>query len=277
MSKYWVASSDSSFSSTNWSLSSGGPSGSPVPGPSDSVFFDGGGTGSCNLDTSVNIAGLNVSIGYPGTIIQGLNGINIGLDASFNGGTFDGTSSPITIQGSLFLGPATDFTSTSDVLTLYGSFSSAQDSFVHNDGTFKMGASGTLFQPNGTTFNTLAFDMTSAGFCTVDTSSTVETLLLLSRGQLNHGVDGTFNLLGDVSCGSGFGKWDNSSNVQIKFTSGYFQNIITSGGILPIINVDKTTQRPLKFFGDTVYIDGDFIITDGTVNTNGTFLQVGKA
>jgi hypothetical protein len=276
MSKYWVASSDSSFSSPNWSLSSGGSSGAPVPGPSDSVFFDGGGIGSCRLDTTVNIAGLNVASGYPGIITQGLIGITIGLDASFNGGIFDGTAAPITIQGSLFLGPATDFTSTSDVLTLYGSFFSSQNSFIHNDGTFRMMTSGTLFQPNGVTFNVLSFDM-APGFCTIDNSSTVESLLMLSSGYLSRGADGTFNMLGDVSCGPTFGIWDNSSNIQINFTSGYFQNIITSGGILPIINVDKTTQRPLKFFGDTVYIDGDFIITDGTVNTNGTFLKVGKA
>ena len=90
-----------------------------MPGPTDYVFFDGNGTGSCLLDATVAIDSLNVGAGYTGTISQSTYPITVTSDSSFMGGAFNGGSAPVTL-GNVYL--KNDFTSTSGLMTVGGSF-----------------------------------------------------------------------------------------------------------------------------------------------------------
>jgi hypothetical protein len=173
-----------------------------------------------------------------------------------------------------------DYLATGDVVRISYPPDPVPGKFFHNFGTFKAMTTSTssTFRPNGARFYNLQIDndMTPAGYRLIDSTSFVENQLLLTGGYLRCGTDGTFNALGDIYCNQHFGKWSNDHNALINIVSGGVQNIFTTGGILPHVLVDKTTEDQVKFFGDApMYINGDLLINDGTVNTNGVFLQVG--
>lgn len=68
-SRYWIASTASTWNSTaNWSATSGGSGGSSVPTGTDDVTFDGNGTGNCTCDVAITTDALTVLSGYFGTI-----------------------------------------------------------------------------------------------------------------------------------------------------------------------------------------------------------------
>ena len=100
--RYWVASSDSSFSSSNWSTTSGGPSGADIPMDQNYVYFDGSGVGNCLLDVSVDILNWHISQDYPGTIIQGAASV-VMQDATFTDGAFIPSNSPVTVINNMVL------------------------------------------------------------------------------------------------------------------------------------------------------------------------------
>jgi hypothetical protein len=280
--KYWVAAINSNFnSSINWSSSTGGSPGASVPDSSDTAYFDGAGLGSCSLDTTVNVEGIRVTSGYTGVISQAGNPIIIGIsDASFEGGYFKGDSSPfsslITIYGSLYVGATADFTNTFGLMTVYKDFQ--LDSLVaHNRGIFRAMTTSSIGDSKGNHFHDLTIDndSTPAGYRHIDSSAFIENKLTLSGGYLQHSQDGTLNAWGDIYCNQNFGKWSDD-DLQINMNSSGAQNIFTTGGILPQLYVDKTTENQVKLFGvSPLYINGNLVIHDGTVNTNGLSLQVG--
>ena len=98
--KYWVSSSNSSFDNTNnWSLSSGGSSGTSIPGSTDTIIYDESGIGSCTLNIDTTIAGFNILTGYTGTFSQSTYNIEIN-DATFSDGTFQSSSGDMVFTGS---------------------------------------------------------------------------------------------------------------------------------------------------------------------------------
>ena len=104
MNEYWISSISSNWNnSSNWSLSSGGLSGAPVPGIGSIVIFDGSGGGSCLIDTSVSINSLYITSDYTSSITQNNNSVLITAMASFDGGSFLSGGSSIGV-GSVYLG-----------------------------------------------------------------------------------------------------------------------------------------------------------------------------
>jgi uncharacterized repeat protein (TIGR02543 family) len=280
--RYWVATSSQNFDTTNWAYVSGGSPGASVPNQNNIAIYDFFSQGDCTCNVPVHIKGLRTVSGFNRIIHQEGYSITVDAsDASFSAGFFYGSSAPITINSSLYIG-SMDFSSTSNILTLYGQFYSPAGDFIHNDGTFRAMATSTLsrFRPNGALFNDLTIDndATPAGYRLIDSSSFTESQLVLRGGYLVCGTDGTLNVLGDVYCDQSFGRWSNLLNVQVNFmnsSDGTVQHMF-SGGIFPHIYVDKTTSWPVKLIGETTaYIDGDFKILDGTFNTNGVDVQVG--
>jgi len=118
--RFWVSPLTDNWDSTaNWSLSSGGAGGASVPGSTDTAVFDGNGPGSCLLNTSVSLEALQVASDYLRTLFQ-TDTITVSGDSTFTGGRFEGNSSSISLNNVYIHG--TDFTSTSGVLTIGGSF-----------------------------------------------------------------------------------------------------------------------------------------------------------
>jgi hypothetical protein len=135
---YWVSPIPSFWDTTNWSYTSGGPAGAPVPGPGDIAIFDSSSIGRCVMNVPVDIAGLHLQWGFPTTLNQGAYPIRIGgKDASFDGGFFRGSNQDIVVEGSFSL-TASEFKSTSGTL-------SVQNGFYFYDATVVPESIGTIY------------------------------------------------------------------------------------------------------------------------------------
>lgn len=67
--RYWVNGGTGNWNSTtNWSATSGGPSGASVPSTSDDVFFDNLGNSNCTVNTAPTVLSVTVSSGYTSNI-----------------------------------------------------------------------------------------------------------------------------------------------------------------------------------------------------------------
>lgn len=267
-SRYWIAPTSSVFNSTpNWSLSSGGSGGASIPGSSQLAVFDTNGVGNCQFNIPVSVSGIRLS-GYPGTI-QVQNSFVIGPEGgTLNSGIFQGGSSRIDASGSIHIN-GTDFTSTTSNLTLLGNFR-CDGTFHHSDGTVRLGGNNNM-DSRGTHFGTLVIDSDSTG-PRINSSCFVDNVLILNRGILQ-GSDGTIHVLGDVSCNGG--AWSSSHNAIIQMTGGREQRIYTSGGILPTLVIDKTSNHVVLGGVPPLYINGDFLVMNGKMNTAGIDLEVG--
>ena len=282
ISRYWVASSSASFSSSNWSTTSGGPSGASVPDPSSHVYFDENGPGNCLIDIPLNVLGLTISAGYVGKITQQSYSISIGAeDASCAGGHFLGGSASIDIQGNFYL-TGTDFTSTSAHLNIANDFICSNGrKFYHNNGTVYSYSSDKTFSPQGAFFNNLVFarNSLSYNYQVVDGTFSVLQDLTLNSGYLREGADGTINALGNVYCNSSFGRLSPDHDAILSFAGPNKQALFCNGGILPHVFISKNIYpNPVKAYGDfDILVNGDFIVFDGTFNTNRHNIHQGGA
>lgn len=128
--------------STDWGTASNW-AGNAVPGSGDVAIFDGTTSNNASINSSINIAGIQIIGSYTGTITQsGSNTITIGSSGwTQSTGTFTGGSGNITIQsgGDFTLNGGT-FTSTSGILTIGDDLTINGGTFTHNSGTIRFGA-----------------------------------------------------------------------------------------------------------------------------------------
>jgi len=163
--RYWIATTSSNWNATaNWSTVSGGTGGASVPGSSDVAIFDGkkGSVGNCTINVSVNVSGITIDSDYTGVIFQNANTVTIGTaGALLGGGTFQGGSSAITINGPITL-TGTAFTSTSGILNIGDgvALTIGGGSFIHNNGTLRFVTSNNTTSGNLSLYN-LTLDNTS--------------------------------------------------------------------------------------------------------------------
>lgn len=98
--------------------------------------------------------------------------------------------------------------------------------------------------------------------------------LVFSNGFSWQGPDSTIYAHGNVYCHAGFIPETHST---LFFTGSDGQALHCNGGGLPNVFVDKTTSNQIKAYGNyPIYIDGDFYIFDGTFNTHGHDIIIGK-
>lgn len=281
ISRYWVAHNSQDFSSTYWSISSGGPTGASVPDSSCHAYFDHLGPGNCTCSQPVSVLGLTVDPGFPGRITQQNNPITIGLeDASFAGGKFVGGTSEINVLGNFYL-TGTDFTSTRGNLIVQKDFyCNDGSSFASNDGTVTSYANDKNFDPHGATFSNLVLARSSltADHQVLDSTCFIKNKLILDGGYLQFGSDGTMYAMRDVECNEGFGRLSPEHNGIISFYGPNKQALHCNGGVLPHVFVNKNyVKNPVIAYGDSsILINGDFLIFDGTFNTNGLNLYQGS-
>lgn len=275
--RYWVANSDSTWAdTTNWSYTSGGPGGAPLPILRNTVIFDGGGTGECDVDTTVDIRGMVVNL-YPGVIRQ--NSYDINIDSSgaiFWTGDFSGSGENIRVSGDLIIGGVANFLSTDQTLSCDSTFQYINTAiFNHNDGIISLDSSGCMLDASTMRTATLQFNTEKAR---VSASCYVGDLLVLNTGSARHTTfDSTLIVRGDASFRANYDQWTNFNNLSILLDGTAEQKIINEiGCIVPTLFVDKnTTPQAICSGGSPLRIKGDFGIYDGTFNTNGLDVQVG--
>lgn len=268
--KFWVATSPALFNSSYWSNSSGGPSGAPVPNASDKVHFNNLGSGSCTLNASIDIAGLDIDPSYPGTINQNGFEITIGGDTVLEGGSFLGGGANIFVSGDLYLN-GTNFRSTDQTLSVWGSFYNNGSVFNDNLGTVKSIVGNQYFDPKDTTFNNLQFDRydPSYSFEWLNSRCAVKGQLGLLGGSLRATFNSAIYSRGDILCSSGFGGWIPFNSSEIIVDGSGIQTFFAEGGIAANLTIQKPNSNHMIVLGSTdIYLNGDLIINDGTFNTN---------
>jgi len=121
--RYWVSGSvgcDASWNDTDcWSFASGGTGGAPLPGVTNNVWFNSGGTGNCAIDASVNVASIYFDTGYTG-VVTGNALYSVGT------GYFFQLAGTLNLNGS-------NFTNTNDYYLSGGTLNSGTSAFVTNN------------------------------------------------------------------------------------------------------------------------------------------------
>ncbi len=130
--RFWIATSPSNWNNeANWSVSSGGAGGASVPGSSDRAIFDGLSTGTCSLDMDTEVRGLDLRDDFSGIIIQTIHSLSIGnQNFLVSGGSFEGGSGQIDIDGNLIIDGGT-LLATTDSLFCSGGFTITSGIFNH--------------------------------------------------------------------------------------------------------------------------------------------------
>lgn len=181
---------------TNWS-------GNACPGTSDTATFDGTSITNTAVNVDIAVAGIDMNVGYGGTITQGagvymdIDTLNFAIDA----GTFTGTTGNIDINSALIIAGGI-FTSTSNTLLVRCAWThTAGGTFNHNSGTVEFYGSTdncTMDLNTTETFNNFRINKTT-GTVTfkINTGFTaiVEGTTTLTEGELS---TGTLNALGPV-------------------------------------------------------------------------------
>lgn len=290
--RYWIGNgSNKNWNTTsNWSATSGGSGGASVPGASDDVFFDNGGTGQLILDVNISMKVLTVATGYTDTIKQ--NGKTISTTGwSFSGGTFQGNTAPVTILGNCTIAGGT-FISTAAALIVSGTFNHSGGSFLHNNGIVRFSgtASPSAQSISGSTnfYDLLLQPSTANTVYTFDASSVfnVSHLLTESGAYIITINSGTINVQGDVTqlgtspnpVATGTIQFNGNSNQTINGATGAnalnqsgFCNvkINKTGGVLYLknyVNVAGKWERIQGMVDDITY-DAEMSFNTGGTNT----------
>jgi hypothetical protein len=146
--------------------------------------------------------------------------------------------------------------------------------FDPNNGTIALDSTGAALNLRDATFSTLliaAPNIRIAGTCLV------EDRMILQSGSMAQSPDGTVRVWGDLYAQSTYNKWAPSNNFPLIF-DGYGPSMIynEAGCVIPTIIMNKADTAPVVCRGvGPLTVKDDFIINDGTFNTNGMHLQVG--
>jgi hypothetical protein len=265
--RYWISGVTSNWNNiANWSLTTAGAGGETVPGNNDTAYFDGGGTGQCNIDAIVNIKRLEMAAGC-GTIVQSTFAVTIGTSgAVLAGGTFTGGSGTITLTGAMTISGCA-FTSTSGTLTTNSNFTlSGTGTFTHNSGKVRFTATSTI--SGSMTMYQLEFAPATTSTYTIASGTTLtvmNTLTVSSNGAatLNTGnIHAKGNLLFSNTSNGGGG----SATITINGggTQTFTGNATEADGQTPNIVINKVSTDTLKLVS-IISSDGDWTWTSGIV------------
>ncbi len=169
----------------NWN-DAGNWLGGLIPGAADVATFDATGSKNATINVAINVAGINVTSGYAGTVTQAA-GIAMTVGASGfvkSGATFVGGTSNMTVNGPLTLSGGS-FTATIGTLTVTGAVTVTGGTFAAPGGTVTFsGGGGAIVDTGGlVTLNNATFTGTKT--IAAGTTLTVAGTLSLTSGALN--------------------------------------------------------------------------------------------
>lgn len=198
--RFWVGGSGNWSQTIHWSTKSGGSGGASVPGDKDTAIFDGNSAGgTCTINQTVDIRGLDMRTGNTTAISQGAYTVTIGIqDAVFTAGTFTGGTADIDINGTFTLNGAS-FSSTSGTMYIGNTFTISSGTFTHNSGTVVFDTNNFTITPGSATFNNVTFNAARRFTIASGTTLTVSGTLSLTDGTIN---TGTLAAQGNVTIGA---------------------------------------------------------------------------
>ena len=291
--RYWVGNgTNKNWNSTgNWSATSGGASGASVPVSTDSVYFDGSGTGQCSINATVSIKRLEIGSGYTDTVKQNVNTITVGTSGMvLSGGVFKGGSATISDEG-VFTLSGTDFISTSSTITIEGNYNFSAGTFTPNNGTVLFNTTCSI--TGSTTFYRLTLSTSGANATySIAAGTTLTCINLFRTDGINQLSVNTGNIVaqGDLTANNGHSSITSGGNATITI-NGTGNQLFTgrgSAGLGKLCNVtiDKASGTlTLKDFisvnGNWKYLQGTLDVTTytsdvGFYNTSSTHRITGK-
>lgn len=291
----------------NWNTASNW-SGNAVPGSSDIALFDGTAVESCDINASINVAGLTIAATFPGVVTQ-TSGVTITVGStglSIAGGSFLGGNTTITINGP-FSQSGGVFTSTSANMNILRDFTISGGIFNHNNGTIthtsydktmnigsavlknlviatggnSLTTTGTATIAGDLTINSVNYmnggTMAVAGNVTSNDSNLIGypgTVLLFNgtgNQSLTAGVTGALVPTVEINKPSGTLTLIGSNNIFNNWT--HTAGTVDCGtGTLSFVGFDKTVTPGSMAYGNVTYdTGGNSITTNGTMTVNGTF------
>jgi PKD repeat protein len=270
--RFYVANTPSSFNDPNsWSYTSGGAGGAPVPDYTTTAVFNRAGAGLCTISSPINVGGILAAFPYDGTVNQNHSDMTVGGDGFYAGaGQFNGQGK-IAVYGPLYI--SNQVFNSPDFLEIHGQ-SSFYAGFLPSDNTVNA-YGGCQIVGGSNFFNALQIKDNLSLPAQFDGTSTI-TNLYLTSGSFYQTRPTIMHLKGDLTCSSTFGSVSPYNNAQILIDGTGIQRFY-SDGVLPSVKFNRSdsTTVVLQSSNDTIYLSGDFILQDGTVQTNGLNIQAG--
>ncbi len=253
---------------TNWNLATNWST-VTVPGAADVAVFDGTSPKPVLINANVNVAGLQVTPAYGGTVTQGAGRtITLGANGWAHSGVFNGSDAAITINGPFTLSGGV-FTATSGIMSVGGDFTHAAGSFAHNAGTLRFtGAAAAIdlavslsVWNLGLAQNNLAPKTLAAG----DTLM-VDGLLTLTNGTWE---GGELHAHGDIVAASAFDGGTATLRINGAGNQLLTGSATTTVGALPTLVIDKPSGTlslagTIRTLRDWTYAAG--LLNAGTSN-----------
>ncbi len=264
---YWIATSTANWNtSSNWSTL--GPTGLNnvvvTPGSGDVATFTSSRTGSCAINTSINVAGFTIQSGYTGTITQNSGSkIVIGTsNASLSAGTFTGGRDSITVNGTFTLS-GTTFTSTSDYLILNNTVTNSSGTFAHHNGKVSFSSSSGQTIPAWNFYDLIS---TSSGARTLAASGTIGVANAFTIGSNSY--TNTSSTIDFNGTGSETVPAFNYNNLTISGARTSNSVTLASSGTVGVAGAFSATAT---------YTTGAYIITGNLINYNANSAQTVSA
>ncbi len=262
-----------SASSTSWNVSANWDQ-ARVPNSTDIATFDPAKSNvSCDLDFTVNVAGINIVTGYLGTVTQN-GGIAVTIGASGwtqAGGTFTGGNSAITLNGAFSLSGGT-FTTGNQTITTGSSWTvsggtldaTTNDSTVVFLGTLTITGSHTL--DNVTLRNTSSGSDITITVASGTTLTVVGTLTFDNTGTANTVINtGTIAAQGNITVADTL-QYGGTATILINGTGDqtFTGAGSSSAGNIPDVNINKSSGT--LTLSSTIFTGNDWTWTAGTVD-----------
>ena len=229
--RYWVASSSSNWNnSSNWSTYSGGSGGASVPGSYDVAYFTAARNGNCNINTAVNVRGINIA-GYSGCISQGSYTITIGsYNYTQSSGTFNGGTASLDLNGHFKLSGGS-FKAPTAIFYVSGYWThTSGGAFNHNFGTVSFDGNTATYNVNvSESFNHVIVNKKSSYYYLTVTSGDVLVVngnLTLKGGSITNS-SGVVDLRGNFKQHSSSG----AAYTTLHFTGSADQILDANGAV----------------------------------------------
>jgi hypothetical protein len=279
--RYYVAIvPDSLWSSPgSWSYTPAGPSGAPPPDSTCTAIFNAAGLGRCTADSSAPIGGLRIVTPFDGTVSLSANSMTVlDLGAVINCGRFRILSGNVYVQSTLSIGSAASISSSTDLGGIHVLGDATIGAVSMSSGALNVYGGSAVHFSGSQLWNLQVLDSSRGQYASFDGTATVSNNLYLSSGIMHRYSDQSAQVVrvgNDVHCQGAFGSWDARNNAVVMLNGAGDQTVFT-GGILPSLTISRTASDPVVCDGTAqVQIAGDFLISDGTFNTNGLDLKVG--
>jgi hypothetical protein len=266
--RYWVGSGIGNWNTmTNWSGTSGGASGSSVPGVADIAIFDGLNVSNCIIDANATVNGLIINTAYSGTISMNA-GITATLGAtgfSQSGGVFTGNNGNLFLNGPFLLNGGI-FNSTTGTLQITGGYTYSAGTFNHNNGNVSFSATQSI--TGNTSFFNLLF-VANGGIYTIAAGTTLTSMnnVTVSGGFAYTINTGTLEIKGDLTLTSSSNNSVNGGTATFLFNGNGPQNINSAIGSINVGSNERICSLP------NIEINkmSGALNLNGLINLNGTF------